>query len=116
MWVIILIIISVLITIYFVKAIRAGYKCPVCEKQINNISDLSNGKFNNLPICKECIKIINLYRGGEKNETVYLDDLKEIVNDYHNKQNSFLDQTEINQLKQILIVDKETGEIIEDFE
>lgn len=60
-----------------------SFVCPVCEQKKSN-SQKSNGRFNNDYICKDCIKIINKSRHGEKNGQVMLKDLKDIVNGKNN--------------------------------
>lgn len=54
--------------------------CPVCNIRLNN-SNKSNGLFNDYYICKNCIRKIKNYSGGENPiEHIYLEDLKKIVN------------------------------------
>lgn len=57
-------------------------KCPVCNQKIN-FNNRSNAKFNGLVICSNCISKINEARNGEKPGKVYLEDLKQIVNEYN---------------------------------
>lgn len=80
----VLIIISISIIVLTIKYGFKKPRCPVCEKEIENI-ELSNARFNEERICQRCIDIINFERGGEKPGTVFLNDLQDIVNNYNKK-------------------------------
>jgi len=58
--------------------------CPICENETVR-SNISNAKFNNDWICKDCIEKINELRGGEfPLQNVYLEELQKMIEDYNN--------------------------------
>ncbi len=89
-----------------------SFTCPVCEIKKNN-SEKSNGRFNERYICKDCMKIINRARGGQREGQVMLEDLKEIVK--NNIQREWSDNIKMQYgvlLNDFDILDKETQNYI----
>ena len=57
--------------------------CPICGSVITN-NNFNGLKFNDDPICSDCQKIIELHFGDKNNrDNIYLNDLKNIVQNYY---------------------------------